>query len=57
MPHGFVGRVGTLKAADQAMDAVGAFLAERLVGSRFQLASQQSTRIALASAASAAHRS
>ncbi|MFC3652865.1 alpha/beta hydrolase [Dyella humi] len=30
MPHGFVGRVGTLKAADQAMDAVGDFLAERL---------------------------
>jgi acetyl esterase/lipase len=30
MPHGFVGRVGTLKAADQAMDAVGVFLAERL---------------------------
>jgi epsilon-lactone hydrolase len=30
MPHGFVGRVGTLKAADQAMDAVGVFLADRL---------------------------
>ena len=30
MPHGFIGRVGTLKAADQAMDAVGVFLAERL---------------------------
>jgi epsilon-lactone hydrolase len=30
MPHGFVGRVGTLKAADQAMDAAGIFLAERL---------------------------
>ena len=30
MPHGFIGRVGTLKAADQAMDAVSAFLAERL---------------------------
>ena len=30
MPHGFVGRVGALKAADQAMDEVGAFLAERL---------------------------
>jgi monoterpene epsilon-lactone hydrolase len=30
MPHGFVGRVGTLKAADQAMDAVGVFLTERL---------------------------
>jgi monoterpene epsilon-lactone hydrolase len=30
MPHGFVGRVGTLKAADQAMDAVGVFLANRL---------------------------
>ena len=32
MPHGFVGRVGTLKASDQAMDAVGVFLAERLSG-------------------------
>ena len=32
MPHGFVGRVGALKAADQAMDAVGVFLAERLAG-------------------------
>ena len=30
MPHGFVGRVGALKAADQAMDAVGVFLAKRL---------------------------
>jgi len=30
MPHGFVGRVGALKAADEAMDAVGVFLAERL---------------------------
>ena len=30
MPHGFVGRVGALKAADQAMDAVGVFLADRL---------------------------
>jgi monoterpene epsilon-lactone hydrolase len=30
MPHGFVGRVGTLKAADQAMDAVGLFLTDRL---------------------------
>jgi monoterpene epsilon-lactone hydrolase len=30
MPHGFVGRVGALKAADQAMHAVGAFLAESL---------------------------
>ena len=30
MPHGFVGRVGALKAADQAMEAVGVFLAERL---------------------------
>ena len=30
MPHGFVGRVGALKAADQAMDAVGVFLAEVL---------------------------
>jgi epsilon-lactone hydrolase len=30
MPHGFVGRVGALKAADRAMDAVGVFLTERL---------------------------
>ena len=30
MPHGFASRVGALKAADQAMDAVGVFLAERL---------------------------
>ena len=30
MPHGFVGRVGALKAADQAMNEVGVFLAERL---------------------------
>jgi epsilon-lactone hydrolase len=30
MPHGFVGRVGALNAADQAMDAVGVFLAGRL---------------------------
>ena len=30
MPHGFVAGVGTLGAADQALSAVGAFLAERL---------------------------
>ena len=28
MPHGFIARVGTLNAADQAMDAVGIFLAQ-----------------------------
>jgi epsilon-lactone hydrolase len=30
MAHGFVGSIGRLKAAAQALDAVGAFLAERL---------------------------
>jgi monoterpene epsilon-lactone hydrolase len=30
MPHGFPGSVGRLKAAAQALDAVGVFLAERL---------------------------
>lgn len=30
MPHGFVGSVGSLAAADQAMDAVGTFLREHL---------------------------
>jgi hypothetical protein len=30
MPHGFVGGIGRLKAADQALNAMGAFLAERL---------------------------
>ena len=30
MPHGFPGSVGKLKAATQALDAVGAFLRERL---------------------------
>lgn len=30
MPHGFPGSIGRLKAAAQALDAVGAFLAERL---------------------------
>jgi epsilon-lactone hydrolase len=29
MPHGFAGSVGKLKAAAQALDAIGAFLAER----------------------------
>jgi acetyl esterase/lipase len=32
MPHGFPGSVGRLKAAAQALDAIGAFLAERLKG-------------------------
>jgi epsilon-lactone hydrolase len=31
MPHGFVGSVGSLSAADQSMDAVGTFLGERLI--------------------------
>jgi monoterpene epsilon-lactone hydrolase len=30
MPHGFAGGIGRLKAADQALNAMGAFLAERL---------------------------
>jgi monoterpene epsilon-lactone hydrolase len=30
MPHGFPGSIGRLKAAGQALDAIGAFLAERL---------------------------
>jgi epsilon-lactone hydrolase len=30
MPHGFAGSIGKLKAAAQALDGVGAFLAERL---------------------------
>ncbi len=30
MPHGFAGSIGKLKAAAQALDAVGAFLTERL---------------------------
>jgi acetyl esterase/lipase len=30
MPHGFVGSVGSLSAADQALDAVGTFLREQL---------------------------
>jgi monoterpene epsilon-lactone hydrolase len=29
MPHGFVGSVGSLAAADQSLDAVGTFLRER----------------------------
>jgi acetyl esterase/lipase len=32
MPHGFPGSIGKLKAAGQALDAVGAFLAARLRG-------------------------
>jgi acetyl esterase/lipase len=34
MPHGFIGRIGMLKAADRSMDAVGVFLAERLRAER-----------------------
>jgi epsilon-lactone hydrolase len=30
MPHGFAGSVGRLEAANQALDAIGAFLADRL---------------------------
>jgi monoterpene epsilon-lactone hydrolase len=30
MPHGFVGSIGTVKAAAQALDAIGMFLVERL---------------------------
>jgi epsilon-lactone hydrolase len=32
MPHGFAGSVGKLKAANQALDIIGAFLAEKLEG-------------------------
>ncbi len=32
MLHGFPGSIGSLKAAAQALDAIGAFLAERLAG-------------------------
>ena len=34
MPHGFIGRIGMLKAADRSMDAVGVFLAKRLHAER-----------------------
>jgi epsilon-lactone hydrolase len=30
MPHGFVSNIGTVKAAEQALDAIGMFLTERL---------------------------
>jgi acetyl esterase/lipase len=30
MPHGFIGSVGKLKASTLALEALGAFLAERL---------------------------
>jgi epsilon-lactone hydrolase len=30
MPHGFVGSVGNLSAANNALDAAGSFLSERL---------------------------
>jgi monoterpene epsilon-lactone hydrolase len=33
MPHGFVASIGTLKAAAQALDAIGLFLTERLQAS------------------------
>jgi hypothetical protein len=31
MPHGFPASIGRLKAAAQALDAIGAFLTERLL--------------------------
>jgi acetyl esterase/lipase len=34
MPHGFPGSIGRLKAAAQALDDVGAFLAGRLEAAR-----------------------
>lgn len=37
MPHGFAISVGTLEAAAQALEAVGAFLAEKLVARSFRL--------------------
>ena len=30
MPHGFVSSIGTVKASEQALDAIGMFLTERL---------------------------
>jgi epsilon-lactone hydrolase len=32
MPHGFPGSIGKLKAAEQALDAIGVFLAAVLRG-------------------------
>ena len=32
MAHGFTNAVGTIRAANQALDAIGAFLRERLAG-------------------------
>jgi epsilon-lactone hydrolase len=34
MAHGFVNGVGTLKAASEALNAIGKFLNERLAGAR-----------------------
>jgi epsilon-lactone hydrolase len=30
MPHGFPGRIGTLKASGEALEAIGVFLGEKL---------------------------
>jgi acetyl esterase/lipase len=45
MPHGFANSVGTLEAAAQALEAVGAFLAEKLVALSVQGQSKSSTSI------------
>jgi monoterpene epsilon-lactone hydrolase len=34
MAHGFTNAVGRMRAADQALAAIGAFLKERLAGAR-----------------------
>jgi len=34
MPHGFPGTIGRLKAAEQALDAIGTFLTKRLQPTR-----------------------
>jgi epsilon-lactone hydrolase len=39
MPHGFPGSIGKLKAAGQALDAIGAFLAASLEGTRVRMVS------------------
>jgi acetyl esterase/lipase len=41
MPHGFLGGIGSFNAASKALDAIGAFLAERL---KISAASVSSTR-------------
>src|SRR6185312_14756835 len=44
MPHGFPGSIGRLKAAAQALDAIGVFLAERLQAGIPETTSEEGTR-------------